>query len=128
MSCGQRSGCSKRDLLASRLALLLWYLPAALIVIGMFSADLRPWLWIPSFALMGLGCVANARRCGRLHCHVTGPLFLLGAIATGLDALAIAAIGWKVIGGVAMLGTLVTYGVEWVRGKYLELPPSSAAR
>ncbi len=28
---------------------------------------------------MGLGCVANARRCGRVHCHFTGPYMLLFA-------------------------------------------------
>jgi len=29
---------------------------------------------------MGAGCVVNARRCGRLHCYVTGPIFLVAAV------------------------------------------------
>jgi len=29
---------------------------------------------------MGGACLVNAVRCGRLHCYVTGPFFLLGAI------------------------------------------------
>lgn len=29
---------------------------------------------------MGVGCVVNAKRCGRLHRYVTGPIFLLAAV------------------------------------------------
>jgi hypothetical protein len=28
---------------------------------------------------MGIGCVVNAGRCQRLHCYLTGPLFLAAA-------------------------------------------------
>ncbi len=28
---------------------------------------------------MGIACLANAARCGRVHCYITGPLFLLAA-------------------------------------------------
>src|SRR5207247_6076405 len=30
----------------------------------------------------GVACVVNAAHCGRVHCYVTGPLYLLAAIAT----------------------------------------------
>jgi len=26
---------------------------------------------------MGVGCLVNVSRCGRLHCYITGPVFLL---------------------------------------------------
>jgi len=40
----------------------------------------RIWLWIPALGVAGIGCVVNARRCGRLHCYVTGPFLLLAAL------------------------------------------------
>jgi len=30
-------------------------------------------------------CVLNARRCHRLHCYISGPVFLLGAVAPLVD-------------------------------------------
>jgi hypothetical protein len=51
----------------------------------------RPiWLWIPAFLVMGIGCIANAARCGRLHCYVTGPLYILAAAYVTLFALHVA--------------------------------------
>ena len=35
---------------------------------------------------MGLGCLVNAARCGRLHCYVTGPLYLAAALYVVLSA------------------------------------------
>jgi len=35
---------------------------------------------------MGLGCLVNAARCGRLHCYVTGPLYLAAALYVALSA------------------------------------------
>jgi hypothetical protein len=33
---------------------------------------------------MGIGCLVNATRCGRLNCYFTGPAFLLAAIFVAL--------------------------------------------
>jgi hypothetical protein len=35
------------------------------------------------------GCLVNASRCGRLHCYITGPIFLLAAIYVGLSTMSI---------------------------------------
>ena len=126
MKCGPAADCSQRDLVGSRLALLVWCLPTVLIVAGIFLPVARSALWIPSFTVMGVACLANARRCRRLHCHLTGPLFLLAAIVTVLDALAITGVGWKLSIGVTGLGTGFAYGLEWVLGKYVKVPPPSA--
>jgi hypothetical protein len=29
---------------------------------------------------MGVACIVNALRCGRVHCYLTGPFFLLMAV------------------------------------------------
>jgi len=73
MNCGGSSQCGGRDLVQSRAALLIWCVPAALIVVGAAWPVARTALWIPSFLVMGVACLLNARRCGRLHCHLTGP-------------------------------------------------------
>jgi len=38
---------------------------------------------------MGVGCLANAARCGRIHCYVTEPLFLLAAVFVALSGLGV---------------------------------------
>jgi hypothetical protein len=73
------SGCANRDLVRSPWAGLLWWLPAVMLIGGLYWSVGRIWLWIPAFALAGSGCIVNAVRCGRLHCYITGPVFLLAA-------------------------------------------------
>ena len=119
MSCCDTRDCGERDMVRSRAALLIWCLPAAIVLLGAFWADARAALWIPSLVLMGSACVLNARRCGRLHCHITGPVFLLAALATVLDAAGILRIGWPWILLAAVAGTGVGYGLEHVRGLYV---------
>jgi hypothetical protein len=38
------------------------------------------------FIWMATGCLLNARRCHRVHCYISGPVLLLGAILAGLVA------------------------------------------
>jgi hypothetical protein len=55
---------------------------------------------------MGVACLFNAFRCGRVHCRFTGPFFILGAFASlgyGLGLLPLGPSGWSWIG----LGTIV---------------------
>jgi hypothetical protein len=64
----------------------LWYLPIILLAAGLNWPRLRVALWIFSFIVMGIGCLANVRRCRRVHCYFTGPLFLLAALYVVLSA------------------------------------------
>ena len=61
-------------------ACLLWCVPWAAFALG-FSVrhGLRTVLWATSLAIMGVACLVNASRCGRVHCRFTGPFFILGA-------------------------------------------------
>ena len=119
MSCTPKGTRVPRDLVSRRSAMVLWWLPTALIVVGLLVPDARVALWVPSFAIMGVACLVNARGCGRLHCYITGPLFLFGSLATVLDALAMTTFGWKLVMSVVGIGTVLAYGLEAVRGKYL---------
>ena len=61
-------------------AVLLWWLPVAALIVGANWQKLTLLLWIPALLVMGAACLANTARCGRVHCYVTVPLFLLAAV------------------------------------------------
>ena len=65
---------ANNDLVGTRVAWVVWYLPSLLLVAGMFWSNGRLWLWTPALLVAGMACVVNAARCGRLHCYFTGPL------------------------------------------------------
>jgi hypothetical protein len=72
--------CASRDLVCSSWACLLWCLPTIMLVVGLSWPTGRTWLWIPALVVAGGTCIVNAGRCGRLHCYITGPFFLLAAV------------------------------------------------
>lgn len=71
---------------------------------------------------MATGCIANAVRCGRVHCYFTGPFFLLMAIVTllfGIGILPLSRNGWNWIGLTILLGAIAFYYLpELFFGKY----------
>ena len=72
-------------------------------------------IWVALFVWMGTGCVLNARRCHRLHCYISGPVFLLGAVALGLLAAGLLPLGshsLNSIVGVTLLVALLSFVPE----------------
>ena len=116
--------CEQKDLVSGRSFWFLWGLPMCAIALGVFVGGggglARALLWTPAFAVMGGACVANAARCGRLHCFITAPVFLMAAVASLLVGTGVLGIGWAWIGFGALAGTVVAYVPEWIRGKYVE--------
>jgi hypothetical protein len=78
--------CKTRDLVCSGSAIPLWGLPVIALIVGSYWQRGRLFLWIPALLIMGLACLANASRCGRVHCYITGPLSLLALIYVVLSA------------------------------------------
>ncbi len=77
-----------------------------------------------------MACVVNAAHCGRVHCYVTGPLYLLAAIATLLAGMEFVPLRSSWIGGAVVGGTILAYVPEWVRGEpaaHLVNPPHRLA-
>ena len=68
------------------------------------------------------GDTMSASRCGRVHCYFTGPLFILGAVASlgyGLGLLPLGASGWKWICAVTVIGGIaLTCIPELIVGRY----------
>lgn len=102
-----------------------WVWPAAFVVAGV------GWLLVPGgagalvaaagFAVAGVLCVANAIHCRRVHCAITGPLYLLAAglflaRATGRNIPG----GGIIVGAIA--GTALAFVPESVGKLYFAAP------
>ncbi len=96
---------------------VFWGLPVvAFLLAALLSPGPRAFVWGGALLWAGIGCFINSRRCGRLHCHITGPLWGLGGVVVFLHGLGIAPIrgSWIAIGIVS--GTIVAFSLEWLRG------------
>ena len=118
--------CKSRDILSSRWRVfILYWLPAIAIVVAgapAISSGWRTAVWTVALATMGVACIVNALRCGRVHCYLTGPFFLLMALIAlsyGLGMLHLGGNGWNLLGLIALIGTIALwYLPEMFLGKY----------
>ena len=72
-------------------------------------------IWVILFIWMGTGCMLNARRCHRLHCYISGPTFLLGAVVLGLLAAGLLDLGPHALNnivGVTLVVALLSFVPE----------------
>lgn len=125
----QDCGCppEKRDLACGGTSILLWVVPAVILAV---TAGLGgPYLviiWPVLLTFMGAACLMNARRCGRLHCFITGPYFLALALLSllyGLGIVPLGAHGWQWLTDALLIGGCVLTCVpEWLFGKYWRRP------
>jgi hypothetical protein len=115
---------SERDLLCGGpVACLLWCAPWFVFAFGFrASPGLRMILWSTSLAVVGVACLLNASRCGRVHCRFAGPFFILASVAVlacGLGFLPLGPSGWNWIGGGIIVGALgLTFIPELFLGRY----------
>ncbi len=106
--------------------ILVWGLPIAILVSLNFLQAYLPFqitvlIMAGIYVWMGLACVINAGRCGRLHCYVSGPIFLMGSagvLVSGFGIIgATGAFLNEIVWGTALLA-ISTYGLEWIWGPY----------
>lgn len=117
---------SPRDILSSRwLTAEVFCLPVvAMVLSGNFAIGNqgRATVWAVCLGVMATGCLANARRCGRIHCYFTGPFFVLMALVSlsyGFGWLPLGSSGWNWIGGMTLVGAVILGCVpELLYGKY----------
>jgi hypothetical protein len=108
----------------SRTYLFAWGIPTAALVAGIFvAAPAKTIIWSIALIWMGTACIVNALRCGRIHCYLTGPFFLLMAVTTllhGFEILWLGPNGWLWLGLTLVFvgGGLLWYLPERVLGKY----------
>jgi hypothetical protein len=100
------------------LSFMLWRVPLLLLVVGSIWEPLRGALWSGGLGWIGLSCVANAFKCGRVHCALMGPLFLALSLATIAETLGAIAAGWTTLGLAGVASVLVSYVPEWFGRRY----------
>ncbi len=108
-------GRGRKDWVSTRLGFALaWGVPiAALIGAGLMDPVPKTLTWAAALSWMGVACLANATRCGRMHCFFTGPFFLLMAVAAllhGFQIVGLGPSGWRWLG----IATGVGGGLLWV--------------
>ena len=122
----------QRDWVSRRgAALVAWGIPiVALVASTGLDHPAKTLVWLVALAWMGLACLANARRCGRMHCRFTGPFFLLmAALATlhGFEVGWLGESGWSILGLAVLVGGVVlTVVPEKLWGKYVAKQRSHA--
>jgi hypothetical protein len=86
------------------------------------SGRWRTIIWTVALATMGVACIVNALRCGRVHCYLTGPFFLLMALVAlsyGLGILHLGGNGWTLLSLVTLIGAIALWCLpEMFLGKY----------
>ena len=115
---GTGGAYAKKDLVSAPWACAIWCLCGAAFFSGFSAARWRPALWIGALGVAGVLCVTNAVRCQRLHCYITGPVFLAGALLTALNAAGITHIPWMKLGWGVVIGAAAGMIIEALAGKY----------
>lgn len=119
------------DILSNRMAAgAVFWLPAAVLIASGFLHIGQGWrtaVWVAALTTMGVACVANAIRCGRVHCYATGPFFLIVAVVAllyGLGVMPLGRHGWNVISLTVVAGAMVLYLLpETFLGRYRRSRP-----
>jgi hypothetical protein len=104
-----------------RAAFLWWCLPlAAGFSLGPLGVPVRlaAAVWAILFVWMGSGCLLNALRCHRLHCYISGPIFLLGAAATALFAMGLLRVHLSNVVSAVLLLVLASFLPEIIWTRY----------
>ena len=102
---------------------LAWGLPIALLVGAVFlDPSAKSVVWAAALSWMGMACLLNARRCGRIHCYLIGPFFLvIGFVALlhGFDIVPLGPAGWRWLGLTLGIGGALLWCLpEMIWGKY----------
>ena len=122
----ETTNCQARDILRNPLlSFALFCLPIIAMVAAGSHHISRGWrtvIWTAALSVMGTACLANAARCGRVHCYLTGPFLLGMAVVTllyGVGVVPLGANGWNLISLTTLVGAIALCCVpELFFGRY----------
>ena len=103
---------------------LLWGAPIAVMLSLNFIRLPAEWaigILSVGFALMGIGCAINARRCHRRHCYYSSPILLAAAFMTllvGFGFVDLGTYGLMYVTWGAFALVVLTFLPEKLLGKY----------
>lgn len=116
---------ARGDLARTPSIIWLWGLPAAIVVtasilngtnlLALTGAGI---LWTLATAWIGIGCVINARHCGRVHCRIDGILFPLLSVIGLLNVLGILSLNWNLYWAIFLVILAASFVPEVVWKKY----------
>ena len=111
---------ARNDLVLSRASWSLWGIPVVLGSSAIFVTAARPYLLLIAFTWAGVACIVNARRCGRFHCHITGPLYLALGLTSGLVGYGVLDLQWRWVALIFAAGTCIAYIPEFIGLRYVK--------
>jgi hypothetical protein len=125
MGCNAADRHSHDILSKPLLTFLLYGIPIIAIIAG-GSANIgtgwRTAIWTAALAVLGIACIANAMRCGRMHCYFTGPFFLAMALLSllyGVGVLPLGRQGWNIVSAALLVGAILLCCLpEFLWGNY----------
>jgi hypothetical protein len=119
------AGPARKDWARRPLTIVAWWgLPIAVsVAAGALHLPFRVGAGVCAFAFawMAMGCLLNARRCHRVHCYMSGPVLLLGAIMAGLVAAGVTGLGPRTFGdavSMILVLALLSFVPEMVWKRY----------
>jgi hypothetical protein len=116
--CPLSDACTTIDLAQNRIFLGMWALSVALIAGQFLWPEGKICLAPTLLASWGVFCSLNAIRCGRVHCRVTGPLCLLGAITLVLMSRGVVPLSGGAFNAIFFSGVAGAFALEAALGKY----------
>jgi len=119
---------SSRDLARHSRVRHLHLSVAALVLLGLFLAVARPWLWTLAFAAFAAFHLVNARRCRRVRSLLLGWLFAPLSLASLLCATGALTCSWATIFILALLILGSAYAAELFVPRYLRLGAKPTSR
>jgi len=92
-----------------------WYILIGYMIVAGFALppELGAWALAAGWFAIGGSCIWNYRSCGRIHCSITGPGFIVIGSLSVLEALGLIDIPswliWSVFGAIMVVG----FGLEF---------------
>jgi hypothetical protein len=115
----------RRDLERAPWCYLLWGAPAVLATVAsatyqasVISVTEAGLFWTLSVLWIGIGCLINARFCGRVHCMIDGILFPALSIVGILNVLSVISISCSLFWTVFLVMLAGSFLFEWLWGRY----------
>ncbi len=114
-----------RDLARGRSLLILWGIPGGILVVTLrlnaaevISPPLAAALFSASILWIAVGCLVNARRCGRVHCIIVGTLFPILSIFGIANTLGLIGLNWNYFWAAFFTILIASFSTEYLWRPY----------
>jgi hypothetical protein len=113
-----KSGLLARSCCTTPAAAFFWaatfvLIYAAALIIRSVWPTVQPFGDTAILMALGAACVINFGRNRTLHCGLTGPLFVIGAIVAALIEAGAWQFDMRIVWGAVLLGVGVAFAIEW---------------